>query len=361
MYNEIYIYGEIGKPSEDCPDRIGAEDIVRQIGWIDDSQIILRVNCPGGNYFEALTIFNALKSCGKRVVAMIDGIAASMGSIVVLAADEIVISEFGRIMTHRISGEAEGTALGLRNAADEMERFELTMLSIYSQRTGLTVDECRAKFMNETDTWFSADESVAAKLADRKEPIAPAVSATPILSINDVGAFYRSCAAVLKAPNHQKDMDFTKLKAHFQLGDDVTEELFLNQVGEWRQKAGQVEQMAAELTGLRQAASQAELARMTGLIDKAVTEKRITASQKEMWQSLFAANATAAETALKGIAPAKNLLDIATGDTTERDLFAGMTFDQMDRGNKLERCRANYYDLYEVKFEEKFGKKPAKK
>lgn len=361
MYNEIYIYGEIGKPSEECPDRITAEDIVRQIGWIDDSQIVLRVNCPGGNYFEALTIFNALKGCGKRVVAMIDGIAASMGSIIVLAADEVVISEFGRVMTHRMRGESKGTAAQLRADADEMERFELTMLEIYSQKTGLTVDECRTKFMNENDTWFSAEEAVAAKLADRKEPIVPAVQASPGLNINDVSAFYQSCAAILKVPNQSKDMDFQKLKAHFNLGDDITEELFLNQVGEWRQKAGQTEQMTAELTGLRQAASQAELNRITGLIDKAVTEKRITASQKEMWVSLFATNAGAAEKALMGIAPAKNLLDISDSDTTERATLAAMTFDQMDKGNKLERCRAVYYDLYEAKFEEKFGKKPSKK
>ena len=80
-----------------------------------------------------------------------------------------------------------------------------------------------------------------------------------------------------------------------------------------------------------------------------------------MWKSLFAANAENAEKALMGIAPAKDLTNIASGGTpSERDELAKLSFDQMDRSNKLERVRAEYYDLYEAKFEEKFGKKPGK-
>ena len=83
-----------------------------------------------------------------------------------------------------------------------------------------------------------------------------------------------------------------------------------------------------------------------------------------MWKSLFAANAENAEKALMGIAPAKDLSNISStslsGKLSERDELTKLSFDQMDRGNKLEHVRAQYYDLYEAKFEEKFGKKPAK-
>ncbi|MCX7099912.1 MAG: hypothetical protein NTX38_00050 [Methylobacter sp.] len=92
-----------------------------------------------------------------------------------------------------------------------------------------------------------------------------------------------------------------------------------------------------------------------------MSEKRITAIAIPVWENLFAINPDNALKALMAIAPAKDLTNLgAGGNADERSKFEALTFDQLDRSGKLERVRAEYYDLYEAKFEEKFGKKPVK-
>lgn len=355
MNKDIYIYKPIGKRTQDNWGEVkSAEDVATDLLYIEGDEIIVHVNCPGGSITEGMAIFNILNACGKRVIMKIEGMAASMASIVILAGNEIVISEFARIMTHRIHGESCGSADDMRRDANSIEALEQKFLEIYSSRTGLTQDECKTKFMTDTDVWFSAEEAVAAKLADRIEKGTLTVNLTP--GESNAQAFYQSCAALLKVPNQSKDMDFLKLKNQLQLSEDVTEDAFLAQVAGWRTQAQQVESMTAELQGFKDAASQAEISRITALIDKAVNEKRILPTQKEMWNSLFQANALHAETALMSIAPAKDLTNIG-GDTTERDTLSAMSWDQLDKGHKLEHVRAAYFDLYEAKFEEKFGKK----
>ena len=190
-----------------------------------------------------------------------------MASVIILAADEIVLSPFAKIMTHRIKGESCGNAAQLRADASEMETFEASLLEIYALRTGLTVDECRTKFLADTDTWFTAEEAVAAKLADRIEQgkLGSDVKTglNPSLRENAM-AFYQSCAALLTVPNQPKDMDFTKIRNQFQLGDDVTEDAFLAQVEGWRTQANEVVQLTAQLEGFKTAAALAETTRIEG-------------------------------------------------------------------------------------------------
>ena len=359
---DIYIYKPIAPRTEDDCEVVTAEDVMRQLDWSEEGdEIVVHVNCPGGNYHEGIAIFNALNACPKRVVVKIEGIAASMASIIILAADEIVISPFARIMTHRVSGVSRGNAAQMRDDAAGIETFEATLLEIYSRRTGLTPEECRTKFLADTDTWFTADEAVAAKLADRIEEgkLQIGIKTMNSTSMQDAAAFYQSCAAILTVPNSTKDMDFLKVKNQLHLEADVTEEAFLNQVEDWRTKATQVDALTAKLEGYETANALAESTRITGIIEKAVTEKRITAIAIPVWENLFAINPDNALKALMAIAPAKDLTNLgAGGNADERAKFEAMNFKQLDRGGHLERVRAEYKDLYEVKFEEAFGKKP---
>ena len=209
MTNDIYIYKPIGERTEDnWAEVITAEDIANQIGWIDGEEVRVHVNCPGGSYFSGMAIFHSLNACEKKIIMIIEGMAASMASIIILAGNEIVMSPFARIMTHRICGQASGNADTIRMEADQMEKFEQSMLEIYGRRTGLTSEECRTKFMADTDTWFTAEEAVAAKLADRIEE--GTLKAPMKEKMNDPMMFYQSCAALLQVPNQSKDMDFLK-------------------------------------------------------------------------------------------------------------------------------------------------------
>ncbi|HEY3391023.1 MAG TPA: ATP-dependent Clp protease proteolytic subunit, partial [Prolixibacteraceae bacterium] len=117
-YKDIYIYKPIGPRTEDDCEVVTAEDVQNQLEWTEGDEVIVHVNCPGGNYFEGLTIFNSLNACQRRVIVKVEGIAASMASIIILAADEIIISPFARIMTHRVKGVSKGNAAQMRLDAD---------------------------------------------------------------------------------------------------------------------------------------------------------------------------------------------------------------------------------------------------
>ncbi|MCX7099911.1 MAG: Clp protease ClpP, partial [Methylobacter sp.] len=226
-YNDIYIYKPIGPRTEDDCEVVTAEDVMRQLDWSEDcEEVVVHVNSPGGSYHEGIAIFNALNACQKHLTVKIEGMAASIASIIILAADEIVMSPFARIMTHRVKGVSKGNAAQMRTDAAEIETFEATLLEIYSRRTGLTPEECRTKFLADTDTWFTAEEAVAAKMADRIEEGKLQIGIKTMIStsMQDAAAFYQSCAAILTVPNSTKDMDFLKIKNQLHLEADVSEE-----------------------------------------------------------------------------------------------------------------------------------------
>ena len=85
----LYIYDEIGEYG------VSAADVASFIDALPDSvqEIELRINSPGGSVFEGYAIFNLLRDSGLRIVAKIDGLAASIATVIALAADEVVMGE----------------------------------------------------------------------------------------------------------------------------------------------------------------------------------------------------------------------------------------------------------------------------
>lgn len=130
----------------------------------DTSEIRLHVNSPGGEVFDAMAIMNLLDQHPAKVVAVVDGIAASAASFIAAAADELVMGIGAQLMIHdawniEIGNEAAMLAMAARLARDSNSCAE-----IYAAKAGGTVDEWRALMRDET--WYSAAEAVAAGLAD---------------------------------------------------------------------------------------------------------------------------------------------------------------------------------------------------
>lgn len=155
----LLIYDEIGWFG------VSAEDLVRELDTLTASTIDLRLNTPGGSVFDGVAIFNALKNHPARVVATIDGLAASAGSFIAQAGDEIVMAEASTMMIHNALTFSVGTADDLRKDADLLDKMSDTIAGIYADRSGRSRDDFLA--LMKAETWFNADEAVAAGLADR--------------------------------------------------------------------------------------------------------------------------------------------------------------------------------------------------
>lgn len=183
---EILIYDEIGAFGVSA--KQFAEDL-KALGAV--TTITLRINSPGGSVFDGIAIYNALKRHTARKVVTIDGLAASIASVVAMAGDEIVMPENAMLMIHDPSGVVIGTAPDMRAMADALERIKGGLVAAYRDKTGKP--ETVIQQLMAEETWMTAAEAVALGFADRVEkPVRIAASF-------DLARFRRPPEAVLAA------------------------------------------------------------------------------------------------------------------------------------------------------------------
>ncbi|HUX15249.1 MAG TPA: head maturation protease, ClpP-related, partial [Phycisphaerae bacterium] len=132
------------------------------------SHIDLRINSPGGSITEGMAIHSILKRQTAKITAHIDGIAASMASIVAMAAGEIVMAQGAYLMIHNPLGYVVGEADDMRDLADLLDKMKQQLVNIYAARTRRPADEIAA--LMDTETWLTADEAIAGGFADRASP-----------------------------------------------------------------------------------------------------------------------------------------------------------------------------------------------
>ena len=144
---------------------ISAGDVSDVLDNLPDSvtQIILRINSPGGEVWEAMSILNMFRAHAASVTAVVDGIAASAGSFLAVGCDETVMSPGSQMMIHSPLTWAYGNAADLRKTAEVLDSVEESIISIYRDKAG----ESAWGELLAAETWYTAQEAVAAGLADR--------------------------------------------------------------------------------------------------------------------------------------------------------------------------------------------------
>lgn len=126
--------------------------------------IHLRINSPGGDVFGARAIIAALRASGAKVIAHIDGLAASAATFIAVNCDEVRITDGGMFMIHQAATIAAGDAEDLRQVADLLDKVDGTICADYVRKTGQTAEQVAAWM--EAETWFTADEAKAAGFVD---------------------------------------------------------------------------------------------------------------------------------------------------------------------------------------------------
>jgi ATP-dependent Clp protease protease subunit len=138
---------------------------LQQLRDTQASTIHLRINSPGGSVFAARAMEAALREHSARIVVHVDGLAASAASFLAMAGDEIIMSTQGSmLMIHKAWTGAWGNADDLLQTAALLEKIDGTLAQTYANRTGQKPDDVLAAMAAET--WFTAEEAVAAGYAD---------------------------------------------------------------------------------------------------------------------------------------------------------------------------------------------------
>lgn len=155
---ELYLYDEIGYYG------ITATDLIAELAALDVRKLDVHISSPGGEIFEGVAIMTALQSHSAYVTVYIDSLAASIASVIAQAGDRRIIAPHAEMMIHNASGVCVGTADDMRELADVLDRQSAKIAAIYAERAGGRRDTWRNR-MN-AETWFNAEEAVAANLAD---------------------------------------------------------------------------------------------------------------------------------------------------------------------------------------------------
>lgn len=155
---EVRIYDDIGLFG------ITAADFVQDVAAIEADEITVRINSYGGDVFEGIAILNCLRGLDATTTVVVDGIAASIASVIALGGDKLVMNQNSQMMIHNAWNFASGNADELQRVADGLRSMSGNIASIYAAKAGGTAEEWQAR-MN-TETWYTADEAVAAGLAD---------------------------------------------------------------------------------------------------------------------------------------------------------------------------------------------------
>ena len=159
---DVYIYDEIGEGM--FGGGISAISVIDQLKALGSRELNVRINSPGGSVFEGVAIYNALARHAGEVTTHIDGIAASIASIIAMAGKRVLIAENAMMMIHNPWSFAGGDSAQMRKTADVLDQIKETLITTYATRTGIE-RESIARMMDE-ETWMTASEAVAQKFAD---------------------------------------------------------------------------------------------------------------------------------------------------------------------------------------------------
>lgn len=160
---EIWVYAEIGGWG------ITADGLVSELAALNVAEIVVHLNSPGGDVFDGIAIMNALRDHPANVTVKVDALAASIASIIAQAGNKIIMGRNSMMMIHNASGFAMGESKDLRKMADLLEATTDNLADVYTERAGGKKKEWLAAM--DAETWYSAEEAVAAGLADEVAPL----------------------------------------------------------------------------------------------------------------------------------------------------------------------------------------------
>ncbi|WED23070.1 Clp protease ClpP [Vibrio sp. JC009] len=172
---QLYIHGIIGDWD------IESIDLIKALQQIGDKDLVARIQSYGGSVYEGLAMYNAIKAHKGKTIGVVDGLAASIATYVLMAFDEIHMPENATFMIHNPTIGAWGEEEEIESALTQVKNAKATVSDAYAERSGKPVEDILEAMSKET--WFTANEALEWGLID--EVIDP-VNLQNQLNENDV-------------------------------------------------------------------------------------------------------------------------------------------------------------------------------
>lgn len=246
------------------------------VQWLDENPdvnvINIRINSIGGSVLDGYSMVSAILNCSKTVNTYIDGLAASTAGWIAVCGKKVYMADFGTFMMHNPSGGSDKKVTDL---------VKETIVTILTNRTGLTADEC-SKMMNK-ETWMSANECKEKNIVDEIVSSGKKFKMSTNTSLNEMALIYNK---VINKPKMEN------IKNKLKLGAEATEleivnaiEVFQNKVaeleGEKKELSDKVAEFEAKEKEVKDKEQAAFVAEVTETVETAVKEDKIKAEEKE--------------------------------------------------------------------------------
>ena len=346
------LYGAIGQ-------KVDGDFFAQELASLDAANLDLiriRINSPGGNVFQGMSIISAMLSMDTPVYVHIDGIAASMAAVIAVAADHVYMMDFAKMMIH--DPYFAGVDSKTMSAKQRKMLTRLTdMLRQVLNRRGKD-DAAMAKLMQE-ETWFSAEEAKAAGLCDEITSSArnEFMSLDPMQLVAAVDAEYQtnnreqmekinlSAEAIVALGSKSGQMDEAAVSAAIVAAVAAKDEEIASL------KAAK-ETAEAEIARLRKEKEDAVAAEAVSFADALVKAGKISADARDAAVETFKANPENARKIFGSVPERTKLSSLAGTQGGDAGKYAAKSWDELDRAGLLAELKANHPDLYEKKYKE---------
>lgn len=313
----ILLYGDIGEYG----DGVRSGDIARELLEAEalTGKVDVRINSNGGEVYSGIAIFNALKNSKADITIYVDGIAASMASVIALCGKPVQMSRYARLMLHSVQGSCYGNKDEMKNCIREIEALEDTLCEMYATRMGKAKDEIRAMYFDGRDHWLRADEALALGLIDG------IYDADPVPEDSTPEQVFQIFNNRLQQPQNENDMNLDELKKRPRFTNCATDDDFLREIGLLETEVGKVPSLNAEVDRLKgelkvfqDKAEADDAAARKQLLDAAEKDGRIDASTRPIYENLLAKDRENGEKALERLSPKRRVMtDVRTEPDNE--------------------------------------------
>ena len=157
---EITMRGFIG----DYENGISADDFIDVLAEHAGQDVTIHLNSEGGSVTDGLSMFNAIVNHDGKVTVHIDALAASIATVIAVAADRVMMNSTGKFMIHRCWTAAVGNCKDFRSMADVMDLLDKDIAASYSEKTGGSQEEMLA--LMDAETWMDAETALQAGFID---------------------------------------------------------------------------------------------------------------------------------------------------------------------------------------------------
>ena len=318
---ELTLFGYIGEW-----EAVNYHDLINAIEQLPDSVKTLKlvINSQGGEVYEGNTIYTSLQLLKRNRGLYIEThvyLACSMAGVLALVGDKIVGYSGSVWHAHEVKGGAWGGSKSLRQTADHIDQLTDTLAQRYANRTGIDKEVIKSEWMGDgVEKYFTAKEAFDVGLFDEVIDLDMPMPANKIGNKELHNAF-NSILNLGESPAKPTDtvMDINKINSGLEaagLGNLLngvnTEEALVNFITKMKSDhEAELTNARTELDALKDAQAKKEQeqkeAKAEGLVNKAIEDKKIPASQKEVYLNLAKSDYDSAETALSALPKPKNV------------------------------------------------------